>query len=375
MMRVILDCRTLTGDFHTYEANRFLVDCLLRLEGGEAGLDCLFLKSGPDDPATTPIIPVSNLIFDRSFRGPWGFNFGLGGGLPDLLKRFHADFLIGDPGIRTTGLPVPYGLWIPGHQIPRGRAKPKRKWGRALAGAALVLTDSDYHRRWILQRFSLSENKVVALQGAADENFLPLSGAEREKVKEQYTGSKEYFIVTQTCRDQDGLLYLLKSFSIFKKKQKSNMQLVVTGAEQGTLRLFSGKKETFRYRNDLHFLGPLPVPELARLLAASYGVLQPFSGSSPLSLLDAFQTRVPVIASQQGPLPEIAGDSALYISGKDPEELAAQMISLYKDENLRDGLIEKGRIRLGRFGWEKNIIPLRQAIQRAVQQEDPKHYS
>jgi glycosyltransferase involved in cell wall biosynthesis len=381
-MRIILDCRSLTKGQQANQGTRFLAECLVRLLNEEPGWECFFLvndASGPFHPTRNPGLQGPALegrkIPAASLPGRWRWLPGLAHPLASLVKKYGADLFIGRLQIGSRHFPDPFGIVLEEGWMKTGPGKLNRKTQRDLVGAAVIFTGSLTDRESLIRHFSFASGKVVALQGVPDETFLPLSRGEKESVKAQYTGDKEYFIMTQACSRSEDLTFLLKAFAIFKKKQRSNMQLIVTGATERTLQDFSAKRETFKYREDLHFLGPLTGPDQAKLVGASYGLLQPFRDGMAQSLLNAFQAGVPVIAGDQERFREFAGEAALYIDGIDPESLAAEMIQLYTNENLRNGLIERVQIRIQSFGWEGNLHKLKEGISRAIQRVELNHNS
>jgi glycosyltransferase involved in cell wall biosynthesis len=50
-------------------------------------------------------------------------------------------------------------------------------------------------------------------------------------------------------------------------------------------------------------------------------------------------------------MPEIGGNAALYVNPDEPNDLAEKMQLIYKDENLRSKLIEKGLRQAATFNW------------------------
>jgi len=68
--------------------------------------------------------------------------------------------------------------------------------------------------------------------------------------------------------------------------------------------------------------------------------------------LEAMACGTPVICSNRGSLPEVAGDAALLV---EPEagEITAALEKIWKDEALRSGLSRRGRKRAASFSWEK----------------------
>jgi glycosyltransferase involved in cell wall biosynthesis len=63
------------------------------------------------------------------------------------------------------------------------------------------------------------------------------------------------------------------------------------------------------------------------------------------------QSKTSIITSNVSSMPEIAGDAALYCNPNEHEDIAKQMITLYKDENLKQQLVTKGVEQANKFTW------------------------
>jgi len=74
-----------------------------------------------------------------------------------------------------------------------------------------------------------------------------------------------------------------------------------------------------------------------------------------LPLLEAQACSVPVLAANHAALPEVAGDSALFVDPDDPRAITEGLLRILTEEPLRRDLIEKGQRNLKRFRWEKTI--------------------
>jgi glycosyltransferase involved in cell wall biosynthesis len=68
-------------------------------------------------------------------------------------------------------------------------------------------------------------------------------------------------------------------------------------------------------------------------------------------LLDAMTSEVPIVASDAGSIPEVAGDAALLAPADDVDALAAALLRVLDDESERARLIAAGRVRRATFTW------------------------
>jgi len=72
-------------------------------------------------------------------------------------------------------------------------------------------------------------------------------------------------------------------------------------------------------------------------------------------LLEAMACEVPIVASDAGSIPEIAGDAALLVPASDVDELARALGRALTDDVLRQRLIETGRSRRADFSWTATV--------------------
>jgi glycosyltransferase involved in cell wall biosynthesis len=70
-------------------------------------------------------------------------------------------------------------------------------------------------------------------------------------------------------------------------------------------------------------------------------------------VLEAFASGVPVVTSGAGGLKEVGGEATLVVSRRDAGAFVEAILSLGEDEDQRDLLIERGRVRARTFSWQK----------------------
>jgi hypothetical protein len=393
-MLILLDCRPLQSAGADSEKYRLIVSAVAALSG-DKGVEWLFLidhtyqdgvlpgLSGgrPDQDGVLQEMPGGRLLKARGLPGPLGWKLWYDWQLPRLVKRYKPDLVMLTGGVAARPVGAPQYLWMPVHANPKetgsagsgvsARAGMSARDSRsARAGAPIYaarLTNSLLHaemifcfsekdRVWLAGRGQIDAAKIIVVRPSVQPGATPLTVDQKEVIKQRHTGGREYFFTEAAGVGEEEVVQLLKAFSLFKKRQLSNLQLVIAGVRTEALRL---RLETYRYRGDVHWTGG----DSGDLMAAAYAVLLPFGDdSSGVSLLNVWKAGVPAVVARDSRLQELADGAVLAAGIDDPVALAGYMMSLYKDEMLRNALIEKGRARLTAFDPAFSLAAIRAAI-------------
>jgi glycosyltransferase involved in cell wall biosynthesis len=103
------------------------------------------------------------------------------------------------------------------------------------------------------------------------------------------------------------------------------------------------------------WLGRLSDDEIAALLEDCLCLAFPsLVEGFGLPAVEAMARGCPVVSSDAASLPEVCGDAALYAPPTEPAAWLAQLTRLARDEQLRAGLIERGREQVQTFSWRRS---------------------
>jgi glycosyltransferase involved in cell wall biosynthesis len=109
-------------------------------------------------------------------------------------------------------------------------------------------------------------------------------------------------------------------------------------------------------RERIRMLGYVPPDELARWYSrASIFAFPSLDEGFGMPALEAMTAGIQVLASNRSALPEVCGDAALLVNPEDVDELADRLRELTEDEDLRQDLTRRGRVRSKDFSWEKAV--------------------
>ncbi len=234
-----------------------------------------------------------------------------------------------------------------------------------LQNAGSIVTFSRLVKKDIVASFNVIEEKITVLPFLLKSKFLPINENEKEEVKNKYTQGKNYFAYSGPIQAEKNIINLLKAFSIFKKRQKSDWRLLLSGSLAKNNKKFTKTLNAYKYREDV-VIADASEEDKIKITGSAYAVIFPSSWESTgAAVLGPMNCQVPVIASINSSMQEVAGEAALLINPADYADMAEKMMLLYKDESLRNNLVEKGKISAAQNNPERAAELLWKAIRDA----------
>jgi glycosyltransferase involved in cell wall biosynthesis len=294
--------------------------------------------------------------------------------LPTILKRCKADVFVSADVFCSLATPLPQCLLLgdlTSSYDPNTFKKStplfyKRYFPKFLHKATTIATGSAYLKKELSLHYKIAEDKIHVVAPAAREVFLPVDESVKEETKKKYCEGKSYFIYTQGLHSKKSLVTVLKAFSIFKKRQKSNWKLIVTGSIESYSKSFTESLKAYKYRDDIELTGLVKEADLVKLIGSAYALIHTNQPDGVIvSLLEVMNCQIPVISAADWVTKEIAGDAVLIANTDDYTDVAEKMMLLYKDESLRNSLVEKGQTVIAKYNWDKTADALWQCIHKA----------
>ncbi len=152
----------------------------------------------------------------------------------------------------------------------------KKRLQKSLAKAEKIIVFNQQSQTQLIENYTIAD-KIALSNLFADPNLQPMDWQEKEAIKEKYSEGKEFFLYSMTKENPIDLFVLLKAFSLFKKRQQSNMQLLLAGETKWFPNNFIEKLATYKYRNEIKILDGLREDAIFNLTASAY-CLSPFFG-------------------------------------------------------------------------------------------------
>jgi glycosyltransferase involved in cell wall biosynthesis len=222
------------------------------------------------------------------------------------------------------------------------------KWvsKKTVQKAKIIFVPSEFSKQEILKHYQIKPGKILVTPEAADRSFREIDDQNKlEEIKKKYQIKDKFILSVGSIFKRRHLPEVLAAFEKITE-QLPNYQFLIIGRNYTGQKL-SGEnvlRQDYLEGNDLTSLYNA---------ADLFIYLSDYEGFG-LPVLEAMACGTPVITSSLASLPEVAGDSVLYI--QDNSDVEAITYAIYQgltNQPLRRELINKGLIQAGQFSWQK----------------------
>ncbi len=292
-----------------------------------------------------------------------------------VLKKIQPDLFLSPDGLLCLGWKgKQYGVMhdINFHHHPEYLKFSNRKYynyffPRFAAKASRLATVSEYSKRDICQSFGVDTDKVDVVYNGVNAFFRPCDEQTKKNIRDKYSLGKPYFVFVGTLSPRKNVKGLMHAFSLFKKETGADINLVIAGWGMYKAKELQAYKERLGVGADIIFTGRVGNEELNYIVGSSLSLIfVPFFEGFGIPLIEAMQSHVPIIASNVTSIPEVVEDAALLVNPYDSNAIKNAMIEIFGSLDLRQKLIENGKIRKKFFSWEKTADLLWEGVLKAV---------
>ena len=226
-----------------------------------------------------------------------------------------------------------------------------KRWAALIARrAAAVVTDSEFSKQQILTELGLPPHKIHVFHLGVGEEFQPTRDpSAASRLASRYGIDGDYLLALGNFLPHKNFPRLVEAYSGLPEPLRARVKLVLAGSigDQGPA--MSVEMATLAQPGVLlpGFIAPEDLPILYSMaLAVVCASLMEGFGYAPL---EAMACGTPVVCSQTGALPEVAGNAALYFDPTNVREMTAAIEQILTDHALRQNLAARGLARARLF--------------------------
>lgn len=373
-MRIVVNTRLLIKD-KLEGIGWFTYETLKRITTAHPEHEFVFLFDRPYHKSFIFNKNVTAKVLFPPARSPFLWNLYFHYSIPAALNLLKADFYLSTEGYFTNrckinSLNVIHDLNFVHHPefLPKNVVAYYQKYYAQYATIPTrIATVSEYTKRDVHQTYGVDLNKIDVVYNGIHHLYHPKTENEKKDTILKYAQNCPYFLFVGLIHPRKNLKRSIEAFEIFKRKSPNNYKFLIVGEWKYDLEGLRDAVSNSDFKNDIVFLGRKSPTELSYLLsAASALVYTPIFEGFGIPIIEAFQSKTPVITSNVTSMPEVAAGGALIVDPFSPFDISNAMLTITSNEVLKQNLIQIGEQRALDFSWEKTAQLLWNSIEKAM---------
>ncbi|HEV8472133.1 MAG TPA: glycosyltransferase family 1 protein [Methylomirabilota bacterium] len=210
--------------------------------------------------------------------------------------------------------------------------------------ARAIVADSEHSRRAAITLLGVAPEKVTAIPVALGPEFVPAALPEAARARYGITGAYVLYVGNfMPHKNVDGLL---RAWASLPAALRAGHRLVLAGADAARRPALEALARALNVAATVTFPGRIEDADLPGLYSACAAfVLPSLEEGFGLPAIEAMACGAPVIVSDRGALPEMAGPGAAVVDVTADGALAAALTRTLLDAEHREALRRRGRAR------------------------------
>lgn len=335
-------------------------ETLKRIVLAHPEVEFYFIFDRQPDPMFLFADNVKPVVLFPQARHPFLFIWFFELSIPRALRKVKADLFYSPDGYLSLRTKVPQVVefhdlnfeHFPGDMPKIHLWHYKKFFPKFAHQAQRIVTVSEFSKQDIVDCYHVDPNKIDVAYNGVNEIFMPLPEAEKEAVRARYSDGHPYFMFVGSLHPRKNLARLFTAFDRFKTRSDNEVKLVIVGEKRWWTEPIQKAYDAMAHKEDVVFAGRLSAEELHQVTAAALAsVYVSYFEGFGIPILEAFKCDTPVITSNVTSMPEVAQEAALLVDPFNEDAIADAMVKVLDDE-VRQTLIAKGRLRAQDFSWD-----------------------
>jgi alpha-1,3-rhamnosyl/mannosyltransferase len=221
--------------------------------------------------------------------------------------------------------------------------------------ATIPVTVSAHARGEFAGRYPFAQNRFRVIHHGVDPVMFSRGEGRSESIDE-IKSERPYLLSISNRFIWKNYFRLIQAFHRLISEHYSELDLVLVGREKHREeeKRIQDYLDTHTLRARVHLIDYVDHQLLPGIYRSARAYIFPsLRETFGLTLLEAMACGVPVACARCGPLPEIAGNAALYFDPLSLDEMVTAMLEISENTTLRERLSAQGRSRVAHFTWDR----------------------
>ncbi|MEM7118704.1 MAG: glycosyltransferase family 1 protein [Chloroflexota bacterium] len=217
-----------------------------------------------------------------------------------------------------------------------------------------ISADSHATRQDLIDLLNVPPDKVTTVHLAANPLYEQSWGETAvSRTLAQHNLPRGFILFVGTLEPRKNLPMLLKAYHQLRQETAVDVPLILLGGKGWIYDDIFATIDELNLRDHVRHLSGIFDEQLAHLYTAAGVLVTPshYEGFG-LPALEAMHSGCPVIVSNRGSLPEIAGNAGMMLDADDVDAWTEAIERVLLDGGLREEMIENGRLHAQTFRWE-----------------------
>ena len=338
-------CRTLLNDLGTIDTTDSF-----RLYVPDLGRDDL--RSQLDMPRNMSFVTPANKLV-KPLRSLWRIK-----GIVNDLKRDGVDIYHGLTGELPLGLSEAgiksvvtihdlIFMRCPEYYNPVDVAIYKWKFRNAIRQANRIIAISECTRRDIMELGEIDDSRIHVVYQSCDTRFrLQVSPEQKQDVRVRYSLPKRYVLFVGTIEERKNALLAAQALPYLSDE----IHLVLVGRQTAYAKTITSFARQNGLANRIHMLSGVPTSDLYAIYQQAECFVYPsrYEGFG-IPVIEAIQSRLPVIACTGSCLEEAGGPDNVYVDPDEPQEMAMAIKSITDNPDAARQIVTRSLDYIRRF--------------------------
>ncbi len=338
-------CRTLLNDLGTIDTTDSF-----RLYVPDLGRDDL--RSQLDMPRNMSFVTPANKLV-KPLRSLWRIK-----GIVNDLKRDGVDIYHGLTGELPLGLSEAgiksvvtihdlIFMRCPEYYNPVDVAIYKWKFRNTCKQADRIIAISECTRRDIMELGEIDDSRIHVVYQSCDTRFhLQVSPEQKQDVRARYSLPKRYVLFVGTIEERKNALLAAQALPYLSDE----IHLVLVGRQTAYAKTITSFARQNGLANRIHMLSGVPTSDLYAIYQQAECFVYPsrYEGFG-IPVIEAIQSRLPVIACTGSCLEEAGGPDNVYVDPDEPQEMAMAIKSITDNPDAARQMVTRSLDYIRRF--------------------------
>jgi len=219
------------------------------------------------------------------------------------------------------------------------------------ARADAIITDSRASAHDVAHHLAIPDsrqNSIHTIHCGVDQRFAPSSVP-----RTRNDGGGARLLYVGRSDPYKNVTTLIRAFAAARQQVPVPLRLTIAGSPDPRYPEAQALAREYDLEDSVHWTGYVSDDELLQLYQSCDALVHPsrYEGFG-LQILEAMACGLPVITSNGGSLPEVAGDAAIVLSPDDTAGFAASIVKVLTDPSLAADLRRRGLAQAARFTWQ-----------------------